>query len=587
MSSIVTAVFKATVGLLANKGRDKGAEKLKEGDVTDKKIRDLIVREVHDIKSKLDGLARKDLLVAIDAFEAGLRYLYQAIDTEAAAASTRAKERNENFKELSSPSTTAAMKTVALAAGMTNMELTEFSEGTKEALSEAKERFKMAREEATRASNNEALSTLDRITAIRYRVVATMLQSAVSTVVAAGDLSSSRSVKSALENALPECEQCLLKLHSLPDVQNNFKLELEKRLLNIKGRFGKDERREIIYAVCQVNRVIYDAAQTAGKGMQLLMLPSVDTGEDKIDPLRDPRVTKILRQVSMEHCCVTWSFGQEGEEEHSLKDPCGIATNTEGQFVVADDGDKTVKMFSSSGSFSLIFNLQTNVTDTELEIFEVTTDANSNTYVLVGRWKAGVEGWEREVQVRTKTGDLLYKFPVRRGHWRWGRRLTVSKNNVLVLGVTEVSDGLKFVVDVFEHDGRYVHSFGEGVLKEAYDITADSHGHVMVVTSYDYSVHVFTEDGTHLNKFNINTEGYDYSVACHPAGEHVVVACTERGTHRRRVDIYTKDGEFVRSVALDEERIRSLWGITVTMEGHTAVAVTARDDHESAKIIVL
>jgi len=37
MSSIVTAVFKATIGLLVNKGRDKAAAKLKEGDVTDKK----------------------------------------------------------------------------------------------------------------------------------------------------------------------------------------------------------------------------------------------------------------------------------------------------------------------------------------------------------------------------------------------------------------------------------------------------------------------------------------------------------------------------------------------------------------------
>ena len=75
MSSIVTAALKVTIGLLVSKGRDKAAEKLKEGDVTDKKIRDLIVREIDDIRSKLDGLARKDLLAAVDAFEAGLKYL--------------------------------------------------------------------------------------------------------------------------------------------------------------------------------------------------------------------------------------------------------------------------------------------------------------------------------------------------------------------------------------------------------------------------------------------------------------------------------------------------------------------------------
>ena len=61
MSSIAIAVFKATIGLLVDKARDKAAEKLKDGDVTDQKFRGLIVREINDIKSKLDGLSRKDL----------------------------------------------------------------------------------------------------------------------------------------------------------------------------------------------------------------------------------------------------------------------------------------------------------------------------------------------------------------------------------------------------------------------------------------------------------------------------------------------------------------------------------------------
>ena len=69
MSSIVTTVFKATIGLLMNKARDKAAERLKEGDVTEQKFRSVIVREIDDIKSKLDGLSRKDLLARISFFE--------------------------------------------------------------------------------------------------------------------------------------------------------------------------------------------------------------------------------------------------------------------------------------------------------------------------------------------------------------------------------------------------------------------------------------------------------------------------------------------------------------------------------------
>ena len=76
MASLLTAVFNATVGLLVEKGRDAAAEKLKQGDITDQKLRDVIVREIHDVKSKLDGLARKDLLAAIDFFEEGITLLY-------------------------------------------------------------------------------------------------------------------------------------------------------------------------------------------------------------------------------------------------------------------------------------------------------------------------------------------------------------------------------------------------------------------------------------------------------------------------------------------------------------------------------
>ena len=73
MSGIIAVVFKATIGLLVNKGRDKAAERLKEGDVTDQKFRGLIIREIEDsVKCKLDALARKDLLASMSFFKEGI-----------------------------------------------------------------------------------------------------------------------------------------------------------------------------------------------------------------------------------------------------------------------------------------------------------------------------------------------------------------------------------------------------------------------------------------------------------------------------------------------------------------------------------
>ena len=468
MSSIVTAVFKATIGLLVNKGRDIAAERLDEGDVKDQKFRTLIVLDMQDIKSKLDALSKKDLGAAVDFFETGLEYLYEAIHTErsertsSATADATKKRKEEKLNELGSPPSDT-VKTVALAAGIRNMQLTELDETTKSVLFQEKERFKMAREKATEASNNDALSTLDHVTAIRYRVMATMLESAAESLGTASELSSQSVKLSTMKKALPECKKCLEKLHSLPAVQNIFKVELEK----IKGRFGKDERRDIISAVCQVNRAIYDATQTVDKIVHVWTWPCVDTREDKVDPLRDGRVKKVLRKVGMEHCCVTpWSFGQEGEEEHKLKKPTDITTNTHGLFIIADDGDKTLKVFDSNGHFKHLFNPQTDDADTELHILDVATDVESNTVLLVGLEKPGAEGYKREVQVYN-TADRLYKFPV-----RGGRRLTVSGSKVLVLHDFKV-------VYVYEQHGKVVCSFGEGEFKIATDITAanDGRGH--------------------------------------------------------------------------------------------------------------
>ena len=557
-------MFKATFGLLVNKARDKAAEKLKEGDVADKRIREIIQREIDDIKSKLDGLARNALLAAIDTFEAGVKYLYQAVDADAVVAMAGARERGNEA------SSTPTVNTVALATEMGKVELTELNEETKRALSHAKERFKMAREEATRAFNNEALSTLDRIKAIRYRVMATMLESAAEHVGIAGDLSS-LSVGSALKNALPECEQCLQKLHSLPDVQNSLKVELDKGLLNIRGRFSKDERREIISTVCQVNRAIYDATQAAGKNAHVWIWPSIDTGEDIIDPLRDERVAKVLRKVDMEDCCVTpWSFGQEGEEEHKLKFPRGIATNANGQFIIADYSDESVKVFGSTGKFVLQFHPERDDSETGFAVLDVATDANSNIYVLVCLRRAGAE---REVQVFSPTADLLYKFPVRGG--RWNDRLAVTNNKVLVLRD-------RTVVDVYEQEGTYIRSFGEGMLKYARDITAGPDGQVMILDRGDSCVFMFTDDGQQQCKFNINTKEDNYGcIACHPSGEYVVVAGLEGGTDHPSVATYTKDGEFVRRIKLHGKEFLFVTGITVSMEGHIAVAA------DVSKVIVL
>ena len=73
MSSIITGLSNLTFGFLWSKVRDHTANKLK-GDMTDEHRRQLIVREPDNITTKIDGLARKDLLSSVSFLKEGLPY---------------------------------------------------------------------------------------------------------------------------------------------------------------------------------------------------------------------------------------------------------------------------------------------------------------------------------------------------------------------------------------------------------------------------------------------------------------------------------------------------------------------------------
>ena len=149
------------------------------------------------------------------------------------------------------------------------------------------------------------------------------------------------------------------------------------------------------------------------------------------------------------------------------------------------------------------------------------------------------------------------------------------------------------VVHVYEEpSGEFVCRFGGGVFKAATDITATCDGRVMIVDQGDDSLYIFDVEGHQLGKFNIKHERDDYDrIACHPgSADHVVLAGHERETRRLTLAIYTVNGEFVRRIQLDE--VVSLYGvngITVTVQGHIAVALQDITDEDTlqAKVIVV
>ena len=510
MSSFVTAVLKSTIGLLVNIGRDKVAERLKEGDVTEQKFRSVIVREIDDIKSKLDGLSRKDLLASVSFFQEGIELLHEGFDK--------------------------AMDESALAA--------------------AKKRFKDARREATRAFKNEALTTSDRILAMEYRVIATILESIDNPGV-----------------ALASCRVCIKELNCLPAVQNSFNVEFRK---GITARFNKGGRGKIIASVCHVNRVIFDVTQAVGKGEPFWMRtwPTVDTENGSIDPLRDERLVEVLRKQSMEHCFVApWSFGQEGVEEHRLRNQYGMAMNSKGQFIITEIDNTKVKVLDKRGQFIDYFSLPVyNVV--YFEVFDVAVDLNDNVYVLVKLHKRRDLGFEFVVYVFNNYGEVNHHFSLKlkgdKDCLTCPVMIVNSKCRVVIMG-NRFIEPERYVLDMHDNDGQFVRSFGEGLLRWVTHLALASDDRVIVLDEGCY-VHMFSEQGDHLSKFKLST--YRFStrrIAFHHSSEHIVVADVE--VDYVYLHIYTKDGELVANNQTHVKGIgRSQRGrMIVTAEGHVAL----------------
>ena len=527
---------------------------LRDGDVTDQEVYSLVVDEFDNLKSKLNALSMRNLRASISFFAEGIARLFEMFEIA-------------NFGD------ECGVEQAVLDEGFLVMErclnLAGLDESAQRKLHKAKKSFEDARKEATEAFHDAGLQTSHRVLAMKCRVISTLLE----TIDHPAD-------------ALPPCGVCVMELNSLPAVQKNFDVQLKTGFGAVRGFFRKEQRREIISGVCRVNRAFFDVTRAYGEDAHFWSWPLVDIGNDKISPLYDARVTKVLRQQGMEHCCVTpWSFGQEGEEGHKLKDPKGIVTNSSGEFIVGGYKDHCVKVFGSDGVFLKDISLPTDEVNTLLYTEDIATNRENNIFLLTkdlwGCWL---------VYILTETADLHHTFLLMGMKYSTKYRgLSVRETGKVVT----MRDGR--AVEEYDSNGELVYTYGEGILKSAKDFTVANDGCVLVLDSdedsllcvcnKDFFVHIFSEHGEHLNKFKLRRNDYAYSyITFQPARELVIVAGI--GPERRiQVEIYRKDGEFARSVQLQNcDDYIELKGLAVNDDGRIAVLTK---NLRNCKIVVL
>ena len=268
MSVLLEKIVNLTIGVVCDKIRDYTAQRLNEGDFTGIELREIVVRELDEIKTKLDGLSRKDLLASLSSFKEGVNRLYTLLQTS--GESCEKSSTSQAHTEDDEPEGATAMTVKRLEGDAIDkvLDLRQFIGNLRIASEKhyksTKKSFEEAKKLATHAFNNAALSTKDRVMASKIRIASRIL----------GCLDDP-------EEAVHDCLLYLKELQDLPSVQATFAVCREKRFTSrFRALFNQTKRDDTVESIQAINALLFDITlQYTNTKMAAFNWPTVNIGK--------------------------------------------------------------------------------------------------------------------------------------------------------------------------------------------------------------------------------------------------------------------------------------------------------------------
>lgn len=559
MASVVADTLRLTFRLLLCKIRDMGAEKLKHGDVSDERFKDFIIRELAAIREKLEGLCKIDLIASANFFKDGVSLMYHSFGKCNPQVET--EEYKSDFDSISLVNT-----------DVTNIEMDDWevlhlmSDGLQLKIDsqdkffvEAKDFLKKAAESATKAFSNEALDIYDRVLSMKFRVAATMLEFIDDP-----------------EVAVVLCKNYLEQLNHLPEVREAFSVRFGS--FNMRRLFCEMRREALISAVVSINRILWEYLHLCSKGDKFLR----NWPEICLDSSH-----KIHPVLSWEVCrAYFWSFGEFGTGSAQLNGPVDVATNSKGDFIIADRYNSQIKVFSKDGNLServcelalmQTFNEDTVVTNL-LHPQSVDIDKADRLYIG-SSYKSPLNlQFTNEVISVDKNGNF---------RWSFGRGISGFNNGTLTSVAVDKNRARVFAlcdntVFVINTDGTFLSRF-----TFVGNFTQAQESHMCVTTSGDlivtalntvFSLSKLAANDTSFKSRTVRPSPFIKShklipntfnpsgITFNPHTEEVIVV--DRASNS--LMMFDTGGNFKRKVHFYARY--SSGGATVTVDGHVAVA---------------
>ena len=342
MYSILSSVLSSIFRLLWNTVRNQ------TGALTEEKCRQILVQDLETIKSKLEGLTRKDLLSSFCFLKEGVCRLKTSIDKPNVKRGETTKHETvihrdcPDFERRAKTDTGSQSKLMESSLHNIFNETRSLSTMLKTLNSvssgrylAAKESFKEARKEATRAFSNVALSTEDRILATKLRMISAILENLED-----GD------------GAVSDCMMYLEALHSLPAIQAAYVLYC--KCAKCKGTREMDgiKRKEILAKIRSIERihlVMYDFTKEFARNPPefLLKWPTINVNEKSIHPVYEKNDTMA---ISYQMPTRNTSSEKTGVSIHGqmLNTFCS-AVNSKGEIIAMSWNDDSIMLLTPTG----------------------------------------------------------------------------------------------------------------------------------------------------------------------------------------------------------------------------------------------
>ena len=557
MSAIINGVLSLTFGLFWDKLRDHTAERLQHGDVTDEKCRKIIVRELNDINSILDGLSRKDLLASISFLKEGVCLLNTAFnpdtdDVEKRCALTAFHDKSGSAADCQNLESKQNLYDFEQDIKQLSQIIAHLPIASKDHLSSAKMSLADARREATIAFNNRALSTKDRVLACKLRVISRILES--------------------VEDPRVVVETCLLyltELHNLEAIQEMFSVHMNGGL---KSLFNKQKRQELMSSVIMVNYVLANFILSfAEKKYNLLNWPKIKIGRGCLHPISDPAANAIMRSSKI------------GAPNNFVFDRMNFSE-------IAQDGCDIIPEIMTTGSghigeiiitdgvmhFSLFHSTDEICTDRAKILLFVTSDGLENIYAVayVDVSAGPVKEFDFSLFEADNAGNLLCESNlVFLAHAEKKYRESATSDlmeEIFLNSPTHVEFAVNTAgkILIFGHQTSLYICDSNGVLLHYFDtpnrtdlVCFTQNDNVITAEYLSSTVNVYTLDGSMVHQFDTVRGQVICDVVVHNFSNMIYALTRNYQEGESQVEIYTDRGEHQGNLQLPSFNFSALFAL--------------------------